>query len=107
MTVKELYFSNTINSADDIKELKDDGEKLALVLTLCNDSKENYTPESETKFMGDPTETALVDFTRKVGMDKNETETKYNRVSELPFDSDRKLMTTVNNVKNGVNFIIK
>jgi len=98
MTVKELYFSNTINSADDIKELKDDGEKLALVMTLCNDSKENDNPESENKFMGDPTETALVDFTRKVGMDKNETETKFARVSELPFDSDRKLMTTVNKV---------
>ena len=97
MTVKELYFSNKIVKSEDIKDFETDGDKLALTMTLCNDSKETEE-KGKVSFMGDPTETALVDFTRNAKMDKNEFESKYPRVSELPFDSDRKLMTTVNKV---------
>jgi len=97
MTVKELYFSKTVNVGDDIKEFTDDGVKMAMIMTLCNDSKENTSGDGIT-YVGDPTETALVAYTEPRGFGKNNSEEKYKRLSEIPFDSDRKLMTTINDV---------
>ena len=99
MTVKELYYSGKPFNAEEIKEFSSDGKKMAWILTLCNDSKENTYEGKEAEYVGDPTETALVAYTAPRGFDKNATEAKYKRVSELPFDSDRKLMTTVNNIE--------
>lgn len=107
MTVKELYYSNKLNSADSIKDFKDDGQKMALVLTLCNDSKENTKGGKETEFVGDPTETALVEYTLTRGYPKNDCEARYKRVGEIPFDSDRKLMTTINTVSNKIYSLTK
>lgn len=64
-------------------------------MVLCNDSKlsiENGEPAT----IGDPTENALVNYGFYKGKDKNDLEKKYPRVHELPFDSDRKMMTVVN-----------
>ncbi len=58
---------------------------------LCSDAK--FTPEGT---IGDPTETALLDKGLLSGLDKNFLEEKYKRVFEMPFDSERKLMSTVN-----------
>ena len=107
MTVKELYYSNKLNASDSIKDFKEDGKKMALILTLCNDSKENTQGGKETEFVGDPTETALVEYTKPRGYAKNECETRYKRVGEIPFDSDRKLMTTVNTVEDKIYSLTK
>ncbi len=76
-------------------ELKDSNElhKLMNVSVLCNDTKigENNT------LTGDPTETALIDLGFRINYDLEST-LKLERVKEVPFDSDRKLMTTVNKV---------
>ena len=74
----------------------EEGERpLALTIgCLCNDTVltcENGAP----KTAGDPTETAFVDIAFKEGLDKNELERAMPRVAELPFDSERKLMSTV------------
>lgn len=102
MTVKELYFSKQSYPAAEVKELKDDGRKMALILTLCNDSKENVKENAEIEYVGDPTETALVAYTAKKGYDKKKSEASYKRLTEIPFDSDRKLMTTVNQVEDKI-----
>ena len=67
--------------------------KLMDICILCNDTKigENNT------LTGDPTETALVDLGFKINLDVEQI-LKTPRVKEVPFDSDRKLMTTVNKV---------
>lgn len=107
MTVKELYYSNKLSPSDSIKDFKEDGKKMALILTLCNDSKENTKGGKETEFVGDPTETALVEYTKPRGYAKNDCEARYARVGEIPFDSERKLMTTVNTVENKIYSLTK
>ncbi len=68
-------------------------------LLLCNDA--TYTPETQT---GDPTETALLEAGYRNGMVKEEIEQDFPRINEKPFDSERKLMSTVH--KSGDRYIV-
>lgn len=61
------------------------------IAVLCNDSNIN----SEGKELGDPTEVALIAFSNKNNQDYNEIREKFIREGEIPFDSDRKLMSTL------------
>lgn len=55
----------------------------------------------EEKFwLGDPTETCIIEFCSKIGFDKEVMDKTFKRVDEVPFDSTRKMMTTVNSMKN-------
>ena len=72
--------------------------------SLCCDGSVEVTPEGE-KLLGDPTETAILVAARKNGMEKKALNDEFPRLAELPFDSDRKLMTTVNRV-DGQNLVI-
>lgn len=65
---------------------------LSLSSILCNDSDVN----EEGIEIGDPTEVALINYAEKYDVDYKSIRENYTRISELPFDSDRKLMTTVN-----------
>ncbi len=65
-------------------------QKLLRMSILCNDSS-----NQEGKELGDPTEVALINFGDKHGHEDTEVKAKYSRVAEIPFDSDRKLMSTV------------
>lgn len=73
---------------------------LNLAAALCNDSIIN----DEGKEIGDPTEVALTVFADKRGYITNRVRDKYKRLQEIPFDSDRKLMSTVHNI-NGRNIM--
>jgi Ca2+-transporting ATPase len=78
------------------EELKiDSGNALLTGMLLNHDVKDN-----NVEFSGDPTEIALVEFALKQGMNSAETAAKYPRVAEIPFDSDRKCMTTVHAAGN-------
>ncbi|MDR2658332.1 MAG: calcium-translocating P-type ATPase, PMCA-type [Oscillospiraceae bacterium] len=70
------------------------GDKDLLVkgMALCSDSQLG----SDGEIVGDPTENALVAFALKEGFNKNELSLKYPRAAEAPFDSTRKMMTTIN-----------
>ena len=72
--------------------------------TLCCDGSVVFS-ETEERHIGDPTETAIVLAAHKNGMPKDELNKKYPRLAELPFDSERKLMTTVNRM-DGKNIVI-
>ncbi len=83
----------TKNELNVVKELIFGPEKFFyLAITLCNDAK---IQEGEKDF-GDPTEVALLKHSLKKGFNKEILEKKFIRIDEIPFDSDRKLMTTLN-----------
>lgn len=95
MTVKKIY---TINGfADDIVDAK----KVLQIATLCNDTK-IVEENGKYRTIGDPTETALVDIALQSDIDKRVLEELYKRIDEIPFDSDRKLMTTFNKLEQGI-----
>ncbi len=79
-------------------------KKLLMYGTLCCDGSVVFNGDEE-QHIGDPTETAIVLAAHKNGMPKDELGDKYPRLAEIPFDSDRKLMTTVNKI-DGKNIVI-
>ena len=93
MTVEKIYYDNKVFEVKDFKRdlCDEDLNKLIYASMLCNDTK---ITESD-KLAGDPTETALVDLGFKLDYEGT-LYGQYPRVQEIPFDSDRKLMTTVN-----------
>ncbi len=74
--------------------------------TLCSDGMVTFE-DGQEQHIGDPTETAIVLAAHKNGLTKEELSKKYPRLGEIPFDSDRKLMTTINQVENQIVVIVK
>ena len=74
-----------------------DERKLAVAMALCSDAEVNESGS----VTGEPTEAALVSWAWKLGLDKNTLKAKFIRCSEAPFDSGRKLMSTVHLTENG------
>ena len=93
MTVQKVFVNNEVVEVADIKDISNELDRLMQVCTLCNDTKIG----AENQLTGDPTETALIDLGFKINFDVKEV-LELKRVKEIPFDSDRKLMTTVNKV---------
>lgn len=95
MTVQKVYVDNNLIEG---RELKKDNLAHTFLINnalLCNDSV-----TVEGKEIGDPTEVALVNLGEELHLDELVIREKYQRISEIPFDSDRKLMSTVNIVNN-------
>lgn len=88
MTVREVYFDGENHNAEcGCTECED----MAFAMSLCNDAV-----FSDNGTIGDPTETALIEF---YGREEScGARTAYPRISEVPFDSDRKLMSTLHNI---------
>ena len=102
MTVKKLYTAGKVipvSEADFNDPLQ---EPLLRTALLCSDATVNEDGE-----VGDPTETALVRLGEDHGFDENVTRQKYPRLAELPFDSDRKLMSTVHQLSGGLVMVTK
>lgn len=106
MTVQEVFLNNRLEKGDDLDPQEQSFELFMSSMILCNDSKFNRK-DQETTILGDPTETALVDYALKKGHAKDVYDQQNPRVLEIPFDSDRKLMTTINQVEGGYRFITK
>ncbi|MBQ6702879.1 MAG: cation-translocating P-type ATPase [Clostridia bacterium] len=75
----------------------DDKELLATAMALCSDAE----LDDQNKATGEPTECALVDFAYNCGLHKNDLKAKSPRVGEAPFDSSRKMMSTVHSTGDG------
>lgn len=91
MTVKKVFIDEKIVDHNKLEMENPLEKRLVLVSLLCNDSV-----TLEGKEIGDPTEIALVNFGEEYHLDELVLRDKYPRVGELPFDSDRKLMSTLN-----------
>ncbi|MEM2900015.1 MAG: HAD-IC family P-type ATPase [Thermoplasmata archaeon] len=72
---------------------------------LCNDSR-LVKDKDEWKVIGDPTEGAIVVAAAKCGLEKSEISNEYKRIFEIPFDSEKKYMATLNEKKDGNSYII-
>ena len=78
-----------------------------IVGALCNDATLNHDSDGVPHLLGDPTETALVDAALEEGLDKEILEQEMPRVAEIPFDSQRKLMTTVHPLRGRYRVMVK
>ncbi|MDY3846367.1 MAG: cation-translocating P-type ATPase [Eubacteriales bacterium] len=88
----------TQNKMTVVESYGDDETELALVMSLCSDAE--YDNDKDCA-VGEPTECALVNYAVKKGLNKNITKTQYIRIGEVPFDSMRKMMTTVHRGHDG------
>lgn len=102
MTVENYYVNEKDITADKIDIHDNSQSSLLLYSILCNDSTNVDGNE-----IGDPTETALINLGEKYGYSALNLRNKYERVSEVPFDSDRKLMSTLNHIKDTYVMITK
>ncbi|MGG7213637.1 cation-translocating P-type ATPase [Clostridium nigeriense] len=95
MTVKKVFLNNELIDGEDL-DLNDDVAKyLVKGSILCNDSTSKDGVE-----IGDPTEVALVNLGHKLSINELDLRSKYERLQEIPFDSDRKLMSTLHTFDN-------
>ena len=102
MTVTSCYVNGVCQTIADLDASNEAVKELITYGVLCNDSRiENGTD------IGDPTETALLHFARKKEMEESSIRSTYERLSELPFDSDRKLMSTVHTFNGKQTMITK
>ena len=109
MTVREIYTNDEVievtgtgyvpkgklildSEEVDVKDIK----LLLKIGALCNDAK--LTHNEKWEILGDPTEGSLIVVASKAGLIKEELEEKYPRIDEVPFDSERKLMTTIHDI---------
>lgn len=81
-------------------------QQLLAIGALCNDSMLTVNG-SEFQVTGDPTETAFVSKAYEEKLDKNELEANMPRVAEIPFDSERKLMSTIHKTEQGYRVMVK
>lgn len=115
MTVEKVYVNGAMlsvtgkgyepvgNFLSGNKHISEDGHlhRLLVAGTLCNDAG-LVQEEGRWDIMGDPTEGALVVVAAKVGIWKAALEEKHRRVGEVPFSSERKMMTTLNSSEEGL-----
>ena len=88
----------TQNKMTVVKEFTDDPKLMATAMALCSDAE--LEPGSDVA-VGEPTETALVEYAHKTGFEKYALKEEQPRVFEVPFDSERKMMTTVHKTDGG------
>lgn len=106
-TTSDFRNTNHQDAIKDNEELSGDNELLGdeeLLITsalLCTDSHLKVHNNGEHELSGDPTETSIVELALKLGYNKNELENQYPRIQEIPFDSERKRMTTINQMDEG------
>lgn len=106
MTLMQAYDAGS-SVLEDIRE--DNAPVIKRLLTfgvLCSDGRIEFE-NGEVRHIGDPTETAIILAAHRNGLNQDELNQRYPRLAELPFDSDRKLMSTINRVEDRITVIVK
>ena len=91
MTVKKVYVNGEIVDAEKLEPTDETTKDLISCMTLCNDAR-----IQDGKFLGDPTETALIMLGENLQINTSEFTKTHARKNEISFDSNRKLMSTLN-----------
>ena len=100
-TAGEVDFKGGSQSELSFEKMNEQERTLLMSGLLCTDAHLKLLPDGTAENSGDPTETAIVNLALLYGVNKNEVEEKYKRIDEVPFDSDRKRMATINKHPNG------
>ena len=95
MTVRKVYVDGNLINGSEISLDNKVEEYLIKNSILCNDST-----SKDGKEIGDPTEVALVNLGHEISINEIDLRSKYCRLAEIPFDSDRKLMSTLHKIDN-------
>lgn len=102
MTSKKIYVNNSLINTEDIN-INDKYQRMLLDFgALCSDAVSEGGKE-----IGDPTEVALTNLVRKFDLSELEIRKEYPRLSEIPFDSDRKLMSTLHKIDGKIYMVTK
>lgn len=96
MTLVEIYAND--KTYLDIKTNKNELNTLHNILSLCNDTQ--LTDKNRGKFIGDPLEIALSQYLFNLNINIDDVRNKYERLGEIPFDSTRKMMSSINIMEN-------
>jgi len=119
MAVVEMYSNHqsvVLDNPSVNMNLGEEEKKLLTIAVLCTDAQISTYENGVHETTGDPTETSLLDIGVVFGFNKNELEKSNPRVAEIPFDSERKRMSTVNqntdgsfyiNVKGGLDEVLE
>jgi Ca2+-transporting ATPase len=106
MTLLKAYTDGSKSAVDITSDNGGDVKNLLKYAVLCCNGSVSLDGEKEVH-IGDPTETSIVAAAMKNGLFKEELNTEFPRIAELPFDSDRKLMTSVNLIDGGRVAVVK
>ncbi|MCL6458963.1 MAG: calcium-translocating P-type ATPase, SERCA-type, partial [Gorillibacterium sp.] len=103
MTVTQLYLAGNMQDAEWKPKDNPEAKIFLQVMTLCNDSRvtSEQTDQGQSVILGDPTETALVYYANRHDFSKVEWDHLMPRQAEIPFDSNRKLMSTFHKLEQG------
>lgn len=102
MTAQQVYRNHELLFATNLQESRPLDRLLLLGFALCCDATTN-----EDQRIGDPTELALVDVLELYHIDEQQTRQKYPRIDENPFDSQRKLMSTLHRIDGRLQLMLK
>ena len=102
MTTQKIFINGSVTEDSEITLDNEDHKKIIEYSILCSDATNHNGKE-----IGDPTEVAFINLGQKHGLNEVEVRNQYKRISELPFDSDRKLMSTLNNINEHCVMITK
>ena len=102
MTVQKIFVDNKLIDSDKIDFKDSDSNFLLTTSVLCNDSTSIDGAE-----IGDPTEVAFVNLGHKYSLNEIECRNTYARLKEIPFDSDRKLMSTLHEIDGKYTMLTK
>lgn len=106
MTLVKAYSA----AIDSLEEIGNNGwavRKMLNLATLCTEGSVQFQADGTEQHIGDPTETAIIVAAHKNGFEKEDLTRQFPRVAEIPFDSDRKLMTSINNIDGVYTVIVK
>ena len=106
MTLVKAYADGASETEDISDANSEEIRKLLLYGTLCSDGSVVFE-NGEEKHLGDPTETSIVYAAHRNGMEKDVVNQLYPRLGGIPFDSDRKLMTTIHKIDGKYIAIVK
>ena len=95
MTTKQIYVNSSLIESEDLNLENEVHNSLLRASILCNDSTSVNGVE-----IGDPTEVAFVNLGHKYSLDEANVRKEYKRLKEVPFDSDRKLMSTLHKIED-------